>query len=708
MSEEVKPIIKVDIGDSQKTVKQLKDEINILRDHILNLEQGTEEYDSAVKKLQDDQRQLNSVMALSKREATALDGSYDSLTHQMSLLKKEWKATNDEAQRAVIGQQIAEINTQLKEMDAEIGNFQRNVGNYQSALDGVNASSVSFGEAMSKMNQQIEPTKQKFESVGKIAGGIASGFAAVQGAAALLGIENDNLEKSLVKVQSAMAIAQGISGLGGLVEGLAKAKVAFQGVNTTIQAVNKTMGKTGWLLIITLVVTAIVGLISILKKKREEVNANEEAIKRLTKAEENFETGSSRRSKKLEREIKLMKAKGATDIEVANKRIEANKRELEEAQRIYDEANKQYLAAKNRNEMGIRSSTGKKTTDEDVAAFKEQTERALEILTEYKEKHQDLLTDLEVAQINYNNKNKIEPPKLPVLDDIEIEDEEIVVEDETAKLQEEGEYYKRKSAAFAAIEKTYTDLARKNKEDASNYEVTIEERKLAKIKELHQQAVDTGDYTSQVLLAQEIADQELAVEEAKYAEEERMRQENLAAEEAAAQKRIEITNKVASALSAAGSVTQGILEITQAAAEKDGEITEKEAKKIKGMQIAVATMNMLAGITAAISGCFTTKTGPWDIAMAAIQAASIAAAGTANIMKIKNTDLTGSVSSGAQAAVTPNSNIYGTDLPMSYVRNVTTASEVDALNQDTRVYILESDIQASNKKVSVRESESTF
>lgn len=708
MEQERKVILKVETGDSKKTVKSLKQDISDLKDAILNLEQGTDEYNSAVAELQQAQRDLNRVQSLTKDSAVALEGSYDALTHQMALLKKEWKATNDEARRNELGVQIDEINTKLKEFDANIGNFQRNVGNYPDKMGDMTTSTVSFGEAMRNMNETIEPTKAKFESVQKVAAGLASGFAAVQGVSALLGIENENLEKTFIKLQAAMAIAQGIGGIGDLIEGVGRAKVAFQGLNTTIQTVNKTMGKTGWFLIITLVVSAVIGLVSILKKKREEVDANEEAIKRLTKAEEDFETGSSRRSKKLEREIKLMKAKGATDIEVANKRIEANKKELEEAEKIYKEADKQYRAAKERNEMGIRSANGKKTTDEDVAAFKEQADKALEILTEYKDKHQDLLTDLEVAQINYNKKNKIEPPKLPDLSEIEIEDEEIVVGDEPAELQKQGEYYKRKGAAFAAIEKTYSDLARKNKEDASKYEVTIEERKLAKIKELHQQAIDAGDYSSQVLLAQEIADQELAVEEAKYAEEERLRQENLAKEEAAAQKRIEITNKVASALSAAGSVTQGILEITQAAAEKDDEITEKEAKKIKGMQIAVATMNMLAGITAAISGAFTTKTGPWDIALAAVQAASIAAAGTANIMKIKNTDLTGSVPSGAQAAVTPNSNIFGTDLPFNYTRNITTASEIDALNQDTRVYILESDIQESNKKVAIRESESSF
>ena len=701
MEQERKVILKVETGDSKKTVKSLKQDISDLKDAILNLEQGTDEYNSAVEELQQAQRDLNRVQSLTKESAVALEGSYDALTHQMALLKKEWKATNDEVRRNELGVQIDEINTKLKEFDANIGNFQRNVGNYPDKMGEMTTTTVSFGEAMRNMNETIEPTKAKFESVQKVAAGLASGFAAVQGVSALLGIENENLEKTFIKLQAAMAIAQGVGGIGDLIEGVGRAKVAFEGLGTTIKTVSNTLGKTGWLAVVMVAISAIMLITDKIKKKRQEVDTLNESLDKLAGKNEDIVASDNERARQLERDIKLMEAQGATEEEVLNKRLEYNQLYLDASEKNYKEAQKQYLGLKNSLEMGIKG-----VKQEDVDKAKEIYDASADIFEEYSEKRKDILNDIVIAQLKA--KKDVETIGLPELGDVEIEDEEIVVEDETPKLQEEGEYYKRKGAALAAIEKTYSDLARKNKEDASNYEVTIEERKLAKIKELHQQAIDAGDYSSQVLLAQEIADQELAVEEAKYAEEERMRQENLAAEEAAAQKRIEITNKVASALSAAGSVTQGILEITQAAAEKDGEITEKEAKKIKGMQIAVATMNMLAGITAAISGAFTTKTGPWDIALAAVQAASIAAAGTANIMKIKNTDLAGSVPSGAQAAVTPNSNIFGTDLPMSYVRNVTTASEVDALNQDTRVYILESDIQASNKKVSVRESESSF
>lgn len=693
MSELVyEPVIKVDTYDGEKSVKGLKDEIKKLQDHILNLTEGTDEYAFAVKKLQDDQRDLNSVMALTKQTATALDGSYDALVHQMGLLKKEWRATNDEARRNELSEQIASINTQLKEMDAELGNFQRNVGNYQSALDGMDTSTKSFKESLGQMNDSIEPTKAKFESVQKISSGVASGFAAVQGAAALLGSEGEDLQKVFVKVQSAMAIAQGVGGLGDLVEGVGKATVAFEGLGDKIKAVSKTLGKTGWVAVIMVAITAIMLITDAIKKKKEAVDGLDASLSKLEKRNENIIESDKERARQLEREIKLMAANGATEEEILKKRLEYNQLYENAAKDSYNEAQKQYFGLKNSQEMGIRGADGKKISDEEVARAKEAYDTANAILKDYEEKRKDILNDITIAQINAKKKIEETPlPTIPTLStDIEVADEPIEKLDTSVQMQEEGEVFKKVKASMLAIEQTYAGDV-----------IGIEERKLARLKELHQEALNVGDYESQLALQQAIADQEVALNQAKN-------DALVQSDEEAAQKRIDTINKISASMSAAADVTQGILEITQAAYEKDGEISAKEAKKIKGMQIAIATMNMLAGITAALSGAFTLKSGPWDIALAAVQAATIAASGTANIMKIKNTDLTGSVSGGAQAAVTPNSNIYGTDLPMSYVHNVTGQSEIDAINQPQRVYILESDIQDSNNRVKTRIEESTF
>ena len=290
MSEVFESVIKIETGESEQSVKGLKKQISDLRDHILNLEKGTDEYADAVEQLMDSQRRLDEVMSLTKKTATALDGSYDALTHKMALLKKEWKATNDEARRNELGKQIDEINDQLKEFDGTIGNFQRNVGNYPNEMGKVEASTnnaavaaKSFQQQMSEMNESIEPTKQKFESVGKIASGLASGFAAVQGAAALLGVENEDLQQTFVKLQAAMALAQGLGGLSGLVEGVGKAQVAFQGLGDKVKAVSKTMGKTGWLAVILAIITAVTLLYQHLKKKNEQIKNGTTALKEYNK-----------------------------------------------------------------------------------------------------------------------------------------------------------------------------------------------------------------------------------------------------------------------------------------------------------------------------------------------------------------------------------------------------------------------------------------
>jgi hypothetical protein len=59
--------------------------------------------------------------------------------------------------------------------------------------------------------QALNP--DKFEAIGKIIGGLANGIQAAQGAMALFGSESEDVQKALLRVQGAMALAQGINGL---------------------------------------------------------------------------------------------------------------------------------------------------------------------------------------------------------------------------------------------------------------------------------------------------------------------------------------------------------------------------------------------------------------------------------------------------------------------------------------------------------------
>lgn len=768
MAEEIKPIISIDVGDSQKTVKKLKDDIKILRDYILNLQKGTDEYNKAVDQLTQNQRELDEVMALTKKTATALDGSYDALTHKMALLKKEWRATNDEVRRNELGQQIAEINTQLKEFDAEVGNFQRNVGNYVSHWEGMEVATRDFGAEMKNAMQTIEPTKQQFESISKIAGGLASGFAAVKGAAALLGIENKNLEQTFVELQAAIALAQGIGGLGNLVEGLGKAQVAFQGLGTTIKVVTKLLKGLGWVAIVVAIVAAVTSFIKKNKEAKREAEGWIPLNERLKKSQDSFQNSIKSANKELEKRIEILKAQGIEERKLLEQQRDAAKLDKDRAYKKYREADTQleqvkfdekYLtgfAFKGKYGMNTKDALEKYGELRDAAKkfYDEQNEiyegyiQKLEVLNEsekttFKKKlegYEDSMKsqrqllkeqyeeDLRLAEKygfdkaaivkKYNadlealNKSKainIDTSKVGLLKPIKTEKMDTSY-DFGAEEEDLGKYANYATSSLSAIEKTFQRLRTLNElytvdeEDRykRNNELILEQEKLKlkSLQELKQKALEAEDEVSVLVLDQQIADQEVAIN----VEKNRQIIEN---EEKTKEKRLQIVSDVSAALQAAGNVTQGILEIAQAAAEKDGEITEKEAKRIKGLQIATATINMLQGAVTAYAAAQPLGV-PLGPIIGGANAAAVIAMGTANIMKIKNTDLTGSVTSGAMGAVTPNSNVYGTNIPISYTRNVMTNTETETLNQPIKAYVVESEITDAQNKNKNRTQNSEF
>lgn len=213
--------------EGANSVKELKEVIEELTPEMTSLDTASEDYSKTVDLMVKAQEKLTTAMKVGKSQISAQENSYNALVNKMAALKKVQKAVTDDASRQRLAEEINTINDQLKAYDQANGVYVRNVGNYKSALEGFDGVVVSFGDRMKEAMDTLEPTKQKFESVQKIATGVASGFAALQGVTALLGIENENLEKSLVKVQAAMAIAQGIGGLKDLYEGVARWGVAF-------------------------------------------------------------------------------------------------------------------------------------------------------------------------------------------------------------------------------------------------------------------------------------------------------------------------------------------------------------------------------------------------------------------------------------------------------------------------------------------------
>lgn len=110
---------------------------------------------------------------------------------------------------------VKSIRAQLKEATADLIRMQEQFGDIspeaQKAAKAVAGLRDQIGDA-AEVAALFDPGKT-FGVVVGAAQGIASGFAAVQGAMALVGGESKEVEQAILKVQAAMALAQGLSGI---------------------------------------------------------------------------------------------------------------------------------------------------------------------------------------------------------------------------------------------------------------------------------------------------------------------------------------------------------------------------------------------------------------------------------------------------------------------------------------------------------------
>lgn len=311
-----------------KTLNELRKEVKALRDALGNATIGTEDFEKTLGELESKQQELASV---TKSTNKAMEGSYEDLAQQMSALKKEWKSTNDVTERNEIGTKISALNEQLKAMDASIGNYQRNVGNYSSALSGLSG----------VINDTSNATQ-----------GVVSMFSSAVMVMGSMGVESDELSKILQKVQMAMILTKGLKDLEkgrALFERLTKVvkgttavqslfnnslaasttetqaltgaqtanTVATTGATAATNAFRTALISTG----IGAIVVAIGALIANLDKLTAMFKSNEAEADKYKNTMTELNTEFENMDDNLERDVRLMKAQGASIDEIHAKQL---------------------------------------------------------------------------------------------------------------------------------------------------------------------------------------------------------------------------------------------------------------------------------------------------------------------------------------------------------------------------------------------------
>lgn len=126
------------------------------------------------------------------------------------------------------------ISIDTKSSNKSINSLKKDIDALSSSLNDLEIGTKEYNETLAllgkrqsefnKINEQIarssRTTAQRFESVAKISTGLASGYGAATAAITLFGKESEDLTKVMVKLQSSIALVQGIGGIKDLLEEL--------------------------------------------------------------------------------------------------------------------------------------------------------------------------------------------------------------------------------------------------------------------------------------------------------------------------------------------------------------------------------------------------------------------------------------------------------------------------------------------------------
>ena len=574
MAEETITILKVGTDEAVKSVNDLKENIKTLKQNLGELEIGTEAYQTTLEELKVNQNALKDAMYATTTSmedvaaaATGASKSYNSLVHQMAALKEEWRATNDEARRNELGQQIASINQQLKDMDASVGNFQRNVGNYESGVAGLAAKFDAWGATLKQMPPTLGAAK---ESIGKV--GETMQLVGKQPILGIIGLlapiimkitaslqENetamDAVKKLMASFQPVFDVLAGV--LEGIANGLSKVVdwfVEFIGQSDGVKKVISTIAGVGN---------------SILQYLLAPIKSAVAAFKGLGKIIGDVFKGDWGAIKNHAKE---------TGQEIAD-------------------AYKEGFSFKSNFEEG--KTAGANFID-GVRSNKENAKQAgKEVATSLKEGYDEVLERIKAENAEW------------------LEEQRALAEEEEFQRQ-----YAEELAAQEAYQKEQNDLFWQGLNDR------LDAQEAAKTREAELEKAVADGVTEYLNEQEEIRK--------KKAEE-------------TAQARIDTLFSVADATS---SILGSIADMYEA----DEENAEKNAKKIKALRIAEATINTISGAIGAFMQATATMPPPFGAIVGAAQAAAITASGIAQIAQMKKTSMTsaGAISSPNAVVSAPN------------------------------------------------------
>lgn len=202
---------------------------------------------------------------------------------------------------------LQDLKKEYKDLQTELSKTKAGSDEYIQTLKKLGATKDEIGDLRDTISA-LNP-EGKVAAFAKVGSTIASGFAAAQGAAALFGAESEELQKTMLKVQAAMALAEGI-------KGITAAGDAFAVLNTVMKA-NPILAIVAGFTALTAVVATLYNNYKDANSVSAELEANHQKLKESTAS----------LTKSIDVQIQSLKGLKANDeqiLELTEKKLKAN------------------------------------------------------------------------------------------------------------------------------------------------------------------------------------------------------------------------------------------------------------------------------------------------------------------------------------------------------------------------------------------------
>ena len=633
--------------------------------------------------------------------------------------------------------ETSQTESSLKALREELKRVKDEMAGLEEGSDAFLQAAKKGGELkhqIDEINQSIKGASADFGdmlgNITNVGAGITGAFQAAKGAMELMGVESENVTKAIKDMQSIMAMTQGLDAIDQAIKSFKKLSTIIGISSKSLSTFKKALIGTGLGALVVVLGSIIanwdeftksIGLSTKQLEKLGEVasgvfNVLKGSLQGITKAITKVVTGDFKgalESLKNGFNFKQLYAEGVEakitqrEKEELAKREEAHKKYIEEREKELD-----LLVSKTNATISNETKRTKeliKIEQERLKLYKQGTKEYYDQLIKINELKNKLNNktsstgstktstdnkELEQLEKDLESLRKSQRTKLQIIEETAKEERDILNKSREQKLIDEETYQKM----LLEIDKKYAEerndyalslLGKVKGGDVSSTDSFNEQ--LNSLSTQKQAELDlTKYYYEQGLLAKEDYESRTLEIEKTYAAQSQQIQ----------QQRVDSIINIAAA--ASNLLTGMLVDIS----EQQDQSNKEGFEKAKKLQIAAATIQMLTGIATAMAGAFTTKTGPWDIALAAIQAASIASAGAFQIAKIKNTKFD-SASTGASSASISGGALNTFVAPVQYTQDVQGGSIQEAIG-NTKVYVTESDISKTQNKVSVVEQENRY